>query len=150
MKKTDQIQHELEALRDGQGVLHVDAVWQWAKANPDSALHGEYEWDVRKAAEENWRQTSRQIIAIHVINDDGERKLVSLTIDRTKGGGYRSVDDVIANDELRKVLIKDALMEFKRVKAKYEHVKELASVYEEIDKAEKKYVTGFQPEQQAA
>lgn len=146
MTKAEQIAKELEALRKEGGVIHAEEVVSWAQANPESALHSQFEWDDSAAAVAYRIWQARRVIAVFVTADDGGRKFVSLSIDRGKGGGYRDVSDVIANDDLRKVLVKDALAEFKRVRAKYEHVKELASVYEEIDKAEKRYA----PQQQEA
>jgi len=140
MTKTEQIEKELEALRLADGIIHAESVVEWAKDNPESALHSQFEWDDSKAASEYRVWQARRVIAIYVKAEDGERKFVSLSIDRSKGGGYRDVEEVIANDDLRKILVKDALSEFKRVRAKYEHVKELAKVYEEIDRAEQTYL----------
>lgn len=151
MTKTEQIAKELEELkRSNNGILYPEEVVAWAACHGESALHSQFEWDDGEAARQYRIWQARRVIAVYVVSEDGNRAAVSLVVDRSKGGGYRSVDDVIANEDLRKALIKDALMEFKRVKVKYEHVKELASVYEEIDKAEKKYVTVFQPGVQQA
>ena len=138
MNKTEQIAKEVEALRRADGLIVPEDVVFWAQQNPTSALHSQFEWDDSAAARAYRIAQARKVIAVCVLADDGGRKLVSLSIDRTKGG-YRNVEDVIANDELRRILVKDALAEFKRVRAKYEHVKELASVYEEIEKADKQY-----------
>lgn len=138
MNQTEQIAKEVEALRRPDGLILAEDVVAWAQSNPDSALHSQFEWDNSEAAKQYRIWQARRVIAVCVRADDGARKLVSLSIDRTSGG-YRSVDDVISNDELRRILVNDALAEFKRVRAKYQHVKELVSVYEEIDKAEKQY-----------
>lgn len=144
MTKAEQVAKEVEALRRPDGVIVPDDIVAWAQAHPESALHSQFEWDDTEAAKAYRLHQARRVIAVYVVADDGNRRLVSLSIDR-KHGGYRSVEDVIANDDLRRVLVKDALAELKRVRAKYEHVKELAAVYDEIEKAERQYA----PEQAA-
>lgn len=139
MNKAEQIAQELEALRSATGLLMPEAVVEWAREHPESALHEQFEWDNDRAAAAHRLHQARQVIAVYIRSDDGERSVVSLSIDRKGGGGYRQVEDVMRDDELRKVLLRDALAEFKRVRAKYEHLKELASVYVEIDRADKKY-----------
>lgn len=143
MNKTEQIAKEVEALRRADGLVMAEDVVAWAKENPESALHSQFEWDDSEAANAYRLWQARRVIAVCVVAEDGERKLVSLSIDRSKGG-YRSVEAVISNDELRRILVNDALAELKRVRAKYLHVKELTPVYEEIDKAEKQHTEPLQ------
>jgi hypothetical protein len=133
----ERIRSELEAIRleNNHHVLHVDHVVDWAKSHPDSALHGQFEWDNKKAAAEFRKVQARHLIAIHVVNVEGKRTLVSLTIDRVRGGGYRNVDDVGKLPDLRAVMIKDAIEDLERVRTKYAHVKELEKVWIEIDAA---------------
>ena len=137
MTKAEKIQQELEALRSN-GLLLPERVVEWAKAHPESALHSQFEWDDSEAAKAYRLWQARKVIAVYVVAEDGQRKFVSLTIDR-KAGGYRAMEDVMKEEDLRKVLVRDALSEFKRVRAKYEHIRELASVYAEIDKADEQY-----------
>lgn len=139
MMKAEQIAQELEALRSANGLLMPEAVVEWAREHPESVLHSQFEWDDAKAAHDYRVWQARRVIAVYVVAEDGERTVVSLSIDRKGAGGYRRVEDVLKDDELRKELVRDALAEFKRVRAKYEHVKELASVYQEIEKADQLY-----------
>jgi hypothetical protein len=62
VRKIDLIAKELLACRDARGRLTPSAVWKAAKANPKSVLHGEFEWDVHKAAEEAWENRARELI----------------------------------------------------------------------------------------
>lgn len=147
MSKAEQIGQELDALRATSGLLLPEEVVAWAQGHPESALHSQFEWDDSEAARA-WRiWQARRVIAVYIVSDEGERTVVSLSIDRKASGGYRDVQDVLKDDELRKVLVRDALAELKRVKAKYEHIKELASVYAEIEKADRQY---SDPQQQSA
>lgn len=138
MTKREQIVNELEALRRN-GLILPEVVVEWAREHPFSALHDQFEWDDAEAAHEYRMWQARKVIAINIVSEDGERRVVSLSIDRKVAGGYRDVETVLKDDELRKVLVRDALSEFKRVKAKYEHIKELSDVYAEIEKADQKY-----------
>lgn len=141
MTKAEQIRAEIEALQKD-GIVDAKDVVEWARANPESALYSQFEWDDSKAAEEYRLFQARRVIALYVVSEAGERTLVSLSVDRSKGGGYRDIERVLNNDEMRKVMLRDALQEFKRVKAKYQHLKELASVYEAIEDADKRYGKG--------
>lgn len=148
MTKAKQIADELEALRAPEGLLIPEQVVEWAREHPESALHSQFEWDDSEAAKA-WRiWQARRVIAVYIVSDEGERTVVSLSIDRKASGGYRDVQDVLKDDELRKVLVRDALADLKRVKAKYEHIKELASVYAEIERADRQY--SEPPQQQSA
>lgn len=128
------IQRELEALQGADGLIRAEEVVEWAAAHPDSALHGQFEWDDAAAAIEHRVWQARRLIALHIVTETGERKTISLTVDRTKGGGYRAVEDVARIPELREVMLRDALGELKRTRARYRHLQELARVFEEIDR----------------
>jgi hypothetical protein len=149
MTKTDQIAQEIESLRRPDGLILAEEIVEWAREHPESALHSQFEWDDSEAAKNYRLWQARRVIAVYVMADDGGRKLVSLTIDR-KSGGYRDVKDVIADDELRKVLIRDALDELRRVRAKYERLKELAAVFAEVEKVERTYAPGQSQQASAA
>ena len=115
-------------------ILHVSDVVEWARENPGSLLHRSLEWNDEKAANEYRFDQARRLIAIHVVADDGAPLVVSLTIDRKAGGGYRDLNDVGARPDLRQIMLNDALAELERVRTKYERVRELAAVWEETDR----------------
>lgn len=136
MSLSEQIHNEIVALRKTDGLIHAEDVVAWAKNNPESALHKQFEWDDSEAAKEYRLWQARRVIAVHVVNsdDDRHRRLISLTIDRPKGGGYRFVEDVQRSKELLAVALDDALGELRRTRTKYQHLKELADVWQAIDK----------------
>lgn len=76
---------------------------------------------------------------MHVVTEEGDRKLVSLSIDRVSGGGYRKIADVTLKPELASVMLRDALDELMRVRARYERIKALAPVWREIDQAAQRH-----------
>jgi hypothetical protein len=123
------IADELLALRNDNGVINPAHVVVWAKDNPASRLHASLEWDDSLAAERWRREQVRTLIAVHVVDADGSRKLISLSIDRTASGGYRPIDEVMNSTSLREVMLKDALSELDRVQKKYEKLQELERVW---------------------
>jgi len=51
----------IAACKNSKGKLTPDAVIEAAK-DPTSVLHGEFEWDVNKAAYQSWTDTARRLI----------------------------------------------------------------------------------------
>lgn len=138
-EQRDKLAAELAAIqaRSKDKMLHPRDVVSWAKSHPKSALHGEFEWNDSKAAEEHRLWQARRIIAI-TINEAGEEPtVVSLRYDRPRGGGYRKTDDILKNEDLSRMMLADALADLERVRERYKLVKELASVWEELDKVKK-------------
>lgn len=123
---------EILALTDENELIHPARVVEWARENPESELHGQFEWDNAKAAHEYRLHQARRLIAVHVVDDSGDRRVISLVTDRSKGGGYRDLQTVLSNDEMRRIALRQALGEFNRVRVKYEHLRELASINEAI------------------
>ena len=141
------IQEELERIKGNKALLLAEDVVEWAKSHEDSALYSSIEWDDNKAANGYRIWQVRRLIALHIVSEPGVRKFVSLSIDRTKPhGGYRDIDEVIANDELRGVLLRDALHDFQRVSRKHEHLEEFAKVGAAINTIAAK----IEPEEDAA
>lgn len=129
------IREELLALQSASPdrVLYPRNALEWARANKQSALFNALEWSNRDAAEK-WRlQQVRQLISLHITFADGTPQVISLSIDRTSGGGYRSVADVMKIPDLRKIALMDALRDLERVRLKYQHLEELVRIWEELD-----------------
>lgn len=135
--KTIAIQRELQIVKGNQETLKPSAIVEWAAKHKNSALHGCFQWDDTEAARQYRIWQARSLISLHIVTEGGERKTVSLSIDRKmKGGGYRDIDDVVRQPELRRVMLDDALAELQRIREKYKSLKELARVFDEIEKLE--------------
>lgn len=130
------IQAELLQIRAGRDVFPPRDVVAYARRHKKSALHTQFQWDVQKAAEEHWLDTARRLITLHIVALDGGPQMVSLSIDRHPGGGYRDIVEVSKAPSLYKVLLQDAIKELKRVQAKYSRVKELSKLWRLIDEYE--------------
>lgn len=139
MTKTDQIKAELLAIqaRSSDNILHVAKVLHWTKAHPKSALYSQIEWDDGKAAADYRLWQVRRLIQIHVVSDMVEPLVVSLTVDRGHGGGYRSIDDVVGDRFLSDIMLSDALAELERVRVRYERVVELTAIWQEVERVKK-------------
>ena len=136
----ESIATELLKLRNNNGLINPSAVVAWAQANPQSQLYGALEWD-DKVAGERWRVSQvRHLIAMYVVDVEGSRQMVSLSIDRRHDGsnGYRPVGEVITQPTLREIMVQDALADLERVQARYSRLAELQSVWAEADKVRSK------------
>jgi hypothetical protein len=111
--------------RSKDSMLHPSEVVSWAAEHPKSALYPKFEWDDSRAGHE-WRlQQARSLIRLHVVTEDGTPKLVNLRIDRSKGGGYREIKDVMNDEDLRTAMLADCVADIKRVQARYSFIKNM-------------------------
>jgi hypothetical protein len=136
--RVDGIAAELLALRTEGGVINPSEVVQWARDNPGSRLHGSLTWDDEAAAERYRIWQVRALISVHVVDNDGGRRFVSLSVDREGSGGYRPIAEVMDDQTLRDVLLKDAFAELERVRKRFEKLTELASVWDEVHKVKRR------------
>ena len=75
---------------------------------------------------------ARRLIAIHITNAVGTRRVVSLSIDRYNGGGYRDTNTVLNDHDLREIMVGDAIADFLRLAKRWEHLPELTPIIAEI------------------
>jgi len=125
------IKDEILALRNEEGIYIAEDILEWARTHPESRLHASITWDADEAARLWQLEQVRGLIRVHVMTEQGDRKLISLSIDRVKPrGGYRDVDDVIPTPSLYAVMLEDALNELERIRIKYNRVTELKRVWD--------------------
>jgi hypothetical protein len=130
--RTDSISAELLKLKNKDGIINPAKAVEWARENTKSHLHANLEWDDTVAGE-RWRVSQvRQLIAVHIVDAEGGRRFVSLSIDRKHDGsnGYRSLEDVVGRPDLREIMLKDALADLERVQERYKKLTELQTVWE--------------------
>ncbi len=138
MSKQQQIEQELVLLEERDGIIKPEAVLEFAESHPDSALHGEFEWDDTEAAKAYRIAQANQIIrvCVRVLPSTGslerQRVFVSLPSDRNKGGGYRSLVRVMSDDDQRAELLASARKELREFERKYHILQELAGVFSAI------------------
>ena len=110
----------------------------------DSPTHNCFEWDDTKAAEKfRLHQSLNVINAVQVIvvseeKDNKEKRVpafVKVTTQTAKEqASYNSISIALSDKIKREIVLKNAVKELKSFKQKYSQRKELAKVFEEIDK----------------
>lgn len=144
------IQEELEAIREEHnGLLRAEDVLEFAKS-PETALHKKFTWDDTVAAHQFRLMQARSVIRVNVIVPEATgmtvRAYVSMMGDRRlPGGGYRSLSDVMASQELRRQLLTQAMREARLWKEKYKNLQELSSVFGAIDEVAQEQILPVEP-----
>lgn len=134
------IREEIERLKCDGVIRPVDVVD--AARDKSSPMHDWFQWDDGEAAHQYRLQQARELLRVYVNvtpadNVTPVRAFVSLTSDRTKdGGGYRTMPDVLSDAELSARMLADAFVQFRNMRKKYEHLKQLAKVWQAVDEAE--------------
>lgn len=131
-------EEELRAIQHTHdGLLRPTDVVAFAKKHKESALHTQFKWNVREAAEAHWIEQARRVIRIHVLVEpsiEEEFKVfVSLEDDRVNDGGYRLTTAVMSEAQRRSRLLHQALKELKIWREKYNALTELAKIFEALD-----------------
>ncbi len=114
-------------------ILEPQKIVQFA-ADETTALHRYFTWDDTEAARK-WRiEQARRILrmVVTVVNGSTQpvRAMVSLSSDPR---GYRPITAVLAEPELRSVLLQDAISDLRRVQCKYNALAELERVWRALD-----------------
>lgn len=144
----EEIYLELEQIRRAAGgYLRPTDIVEYAR-NEASVLHSYFTWDDSEAAYKYRLAEARALIrvCVHVSEQTSEkiRAFVSLTPDRNSSGGYRAIADVLDNQILMEVLMKDVIAELAAFKRKFERFRELAEInglIEEADRIVNKYTS---------
>lgn len=124
------IETELMQIKGSQEFLKAEDVVDWAEAHPKSELWKQFEWHDDVAAQQYRIWQARRIIALHITTEDGVRSMISLSIDRgLPGGGYRGLNDILADKTLHEIMLDDALAELERVRNKYAQLKALQPIW---------------------
>lgn len=134
---------ELKSIaKENGGILRCEDVVSYAR-NPKTKLHGWFNWNDTEAAKQ-WRlQQARNLIRVSVsILPQAKvesRVFISMHDDRRNdGGGYRPLEKVLSNKDMRKVLLDEAIEELEWFRRKYQCLKELAEVFSAFDRVKRK------------
>jgi hypothetical protein len=128
---------ELRFLSDSRGIINPNRVLDWARANPDSEISRNLEWDDTRAGHEYRLSQIRRLIQIHVVDATGDRKTISLVQDRHELGGYRYLAPVLGNAEMRRMALVEAFAEYKRWERRYHFFAEFKPLFDAADQVEK-------------
>ena len=126
-----------ELARRHRGVLNPPEVVAFAR-DPKTALHSMFEWNDKRASHAYRLWQARQLIVqVQVIipeHTSPVQAFVSLTTDRAERKGYRETVRVLSDQELRRQLLWDALVELQRWQEKYRHLSELDAIFAAADR----------------
>ena len=135
--KYNRVKAELDKLAVD-GKLTAQAVVDAAREE-SSPLHGYFEWDDNKAANEYRLLQARKLIRVVVqpcepLDNQPMHVYQSLVTDRVvPGGGYRTTEAILSTEAWRNTLLEQAKRELIGVRNKYASLTELAKVWTAID-----------------
>lgn len=128
----------IEMLRNEHGgTLDADHIVQDAR-DPESPLHGMFEWNDTEAARQFRLSQARTIICnIMVVPEENpavgpQRAFVNVVEERRT---FTSMERAMSMPELRRQVVKAAMNEAKAWRRRYAAYKELARIFEAIDEA---------------
>lgn len=141
-RKTDRITQELRRIAQANGGILLPEKVVAAARPKASPLHSRFCWDDTKAAEQYriWQARMLIRVTVNVVPETGlnERVWVSLKPDSALGAGYRSMVDVLSDDDMRAQLLQDALADAALFQEKYLRLNELAEVFAAMEQVTKK------------
>jgi hypothetical protein len=141
--KGDPIGDELRALhRKHEGLLTPAQIHDWAAKHPGSAIAARLEWDNDIAGHAYRLWQIRELVATHLVLESGEREWVSLSVDQIEQGGYRDLTDVLQDETLRSIWVRDALDELGRFERRFSQIEELKGVFRAAKAARKRFEDG--------
>ena len=121
------VRHEIDRLASAndEGTVHPQDLVDAARAD-GSPIHHLFQWDDSAAAEAFRRAQARRWIQLVIVVHERkpERMWVSIEEDRRAGGGYRRLQVVLNDAEMRPQYVKDAKRELTHWIDKYGHVAE--------------------------
>ena len=135
--KYNRVKAELDKLAVD-GKLTAQAVVDAAREE-SSPLHGYFEWEDSKAANEYRLLQARKLIRVVVqpcepLDNQPMHVYQSLVTDRVvPGGGYRTTEAILSTEAWRNTLLEQAKRELISVRNKYASLTELAKVWTAID-----------------
>lgn len=152
-----EVYQELERIRrSAGGFLRPQDVVEFAR-DESSALHGHFTWDDSEAAEKYRLAEARALIRVCVVlheeTSEKVRAFVSLTPDRRTEGGYRAMAEILDDQVMMDILLRDAVAEVASFRRKLERYKELAEFHgliEEVDRVVERHSRASQPESRPA
>jgi hypothetical protein len=140
-KRNAAIRGELKKLRRQNGAHDPHDVLGWARSHPKSKLHGLFQWDDGKAAEQYRLGQARRIIKIYVRQEtDGgldEVPYVSVpNLRHTDSGSYYDAKTVATHEEFRLSVINEVKAKLADMRTTYQTMMpELEPVWAAIGKS---------------
>jgi hypothetical protein len=134
------------------GVLNPHDVVDAARPG-ESVLHGYFEWDDAKAAEQyRLAQASALVrrVKLSIVRTDREQRTMTITTTRgyqsrpsmrSRVGGYEAIEALLSDAQKRAELLAHVLSELTAYRKRYADLSELESVWTAVDDAVTEYQT---------
>ena len=120
-----------EAARAGRTLKPAEVVD--AARDEASVLHTLFEWDDSAAAEKYREDQARGLIRVHVKTVPAlareVRAHVSVPTDRLNGGGYRKVEDVLANSRWQDQIVEEVQKRIDSLSKSYSYLPQLDGLW---------------------
>ena len=128
---------KLDAQRTGEIIANLKSedkpteLWREAK-KPGHYLNGCYEWNVTKAAQSHWRDTSLKIIrAVFVVtieDDEEARKPAFVSLPVGDRRDFYTPAQIAGNFDLELVLMRAALRDLENFKRRYQNLRGICKI----------------------
>ena len=135
--KPEVVAAELAAVETAGATLRAEDVLRAAE-DPQSQLHGWFEWDDTEAARQHRLHQARKLIASVVVvyhQDDRETEPVQAFVSLPDAPGYQPVAEVMAQPKERDELIEQARRDLVAWRKRYDGLQEFAELYRAIDRS---------------
>lgn len=127
------LREQLQHIHDAHGKLTPRIVLEEAR-DPESPLHGRFEWDDTVAAEKYRLEQAHELITmVRVVYRDAKDKPQSVrafhAVPSTAGGfEYVSADEVARDAVVTAIVLRDMEREWRQLKLRYAHFKEFVEM----------------------
>lgn len=131
---------ELAQIERKEGGLSPEAVVERARSD-NSALHGHFEWDDAAAAEQHRLSQAGELIRAIVVDvsrsntEPAKPTRAFVSVEREDSRAYVSTVTAMSDAALRKQVLERAWNELLAVRRKYADLRELAAVFQVIDRS---------------
>jgi hypothetical protein len=137
MQDSEVIKELKRIAKENKGLITPDSIVERAKSKT-SILHKFFDWDDSIAAQKHRLHQARQLLRVTVeyietYEDKPVKVFVSLTPDRLTREGYRTLTNVMEDEQLRGILLDDAVSDMETFKKKYALLRELEKVFMEME-----------------
>lgn len=151
---TPEVEQAFSRLMERNGGILLPAHVVQSAQDPNNPLHKLFTWDNTEAAT-RWRlQEARQLISSYEVYFEPlnirVRAFSALSADRSSGGGYRSLNEVMSQAPLREQLLQQAFKELEAAQNKWRYLQELSEVWGAVDTAKARVESDKTPQEPIA
>lgn len=145
MRITNEVKSELAAIEKANGGLLLPRAVLARARDKHSALHAQFDWNTSRNAERGLLlQAQELIMAVKIKVETADQETISvraywsLAPDRLNGGGYRPLNEIMANQQWREQLLATALGELEALRKRYAKLEELTAVFAAVVRVRRK------------